>query len=507
MQYSRPRKGSLTMSKKKALSSGLLIVVSVLLFCIQYPVYAQADGGVADLVKRVKPAVVTVLAFKTPHSSGPSSKGTGFFVGKNKLVTNWHVVRNAKKITFRDSEGNQQKIAGIAGIDIVNDLAVLVTTSDFKPEATFKISTQKLGVGSKIYVLGRPQGQDYMLSQGLVSSLREIDGREVVQITAAISPDSIGSPVFLRDGSVIGVAVFKVDVGQSVVCAVPIDRCKNLMGIEIKPSASLHIAGLKENADEKQRKLNDQLYMVFGEMYLKEVKQQQTNRPILRFGSSESSVGHLEPKIEIRKILSNQSALISGFNRYGSKTAWYRVNGIDLSGFREGQVTELSDKLVFAQIMAYHHKGPLGISQAAYSVEALDREKLKDAVLKLTGSGLTELQALSKKQKEIQLANAKLRQDIASASRTGPEVEEARDLKRKIDLYGPAAADRPQLKKKVAQMKKRLEELNVDLDLLEDSQDRLEAMKSQLEKNEKELQQLTIEINVAGRGLPAVLWE
>jgi serine protease Do len=62
-------------------------------------------------------------------------------------------------------------------------------------------STKSLKVGAKVYAIGAPKGLELTLSDGIVSSLREVEGGQYIQTTAAISPGSSGGGLFDENGS------------------------------------------------------------------------------------------------------------------------------------------------------------------------------------------------------------------------------------------------------------------------------------------------------------------
>jgi hypothetical protein len=63
-------------------------------------------------------------------------------------------------------------------------------------------------------VIGNPEGLEGTVTEGIISAFRE--GGDIIQITAAISPGSSGSPVLDDDGNVIGVATATYKEGQNL---------------------------------------------------------------------------------------------------------------------------------------------------------------------------------------------------------------------------------------------------------------------------------------------------
>ena len=151
----------------------------------------------------------------------PASQGSGFFIDKNTLITNFHCVAGADAI--------QLKIAGkedvIKGAKIVKaseeyDLAIIRTKQDFPYLKIDSLGKEK--VGSKIYAIGNPRGLEGTISDGILSGKRDNEGVEFLQITAPISPGNSGGPVLNEKGEVIGVSTFTFRNSQNLNFAMPI---------------------------------------------------------------------------------------------------------------------------------------------------------------------------------------------------------------------------------------------------------------------------------------------
>jgi len=85
-------------------------------------------------------------------------------------------------------------------------------------------------VGQRVAVIGSPLGLDGTLSEGIISAKRKLDdGPLWLQISAAVSPGSSGSPVMNAKGEVIGVATMVLTGGQSLNFAVPIGVPRKLL--------------------------------------------------------------------------------------------------------------------------------------------------------------------------------------------------------------------------------------------------------------------------------------
>jgi hypothetical protein len=114
------------------------------------------------------------------------------------------------------------------GFDLDNDLVVLRVEADAAKPITMGDSDQ-VHIGEPIVVVGNPQGLEQTVSNGLVSGIREADGRKLFQISAPISEGSSGSPVFNDRGEVIGLVVSSLESGQNLNFAVPFNYAKPLL--------------------------------------------------------------------------------------------------------------------------------------------------------------------------------------------------------------------------------------------------------------------------------------
>ena len=83
---------------------------------------------------------------------------------------------------------------------------------------------QTLRFGKPIAVIGSPVGLEGTLSEGIVSAARNLMGdTRLLQISAAVSTGSSGSPVLDAKGGVIGVASAQIVGGQALNFAMPVE--------------------------------------------------------------------------------------------------------------------------------------------------------------------------------------------------------------------------------------------------------------------------------------------
>lgn len=142
--------------------------------------------------------------------------GTGFAISSDGLiVTNYHVIENAKSIKVKGVNGNfsQSMNVEILQEDKINDLAILkITDPKFKTLGIipFKLKSSISDAGEDVFVLGYPltatMGDEVKLTTGIISSKTGFQGNlSQYQISAPIQPGNSGGPLFDKSGNVIGV--------------------------------------------------------------------------------------------------------------------------------------------------------------------------------------------------------------------------------------------------------------------------------------------------------------
>ena len=160
--------------------------------------------------------------------------GSGFFISKNLIVTNYHVIKNSHQqgdmISFRKQDG-KRGWAVVGLIDSNNDLAILRTFT--QSGIPLKLGdSSKVELTDDVIIVGSPQGLQGTVSKGIVSAKRKdfAGFEEIMQTSAPISQGSSGSPVLLaKTHKVIGVAVMVYREGQNLNFFIPINKLKGLI--------------------------------------------------------------------------------------------------------------------------------------------------------------------------------------------------------------------------------------------------------------------------------------
>jgi S1-C subfamily serine protease len=173
----------------------------------------------AEVAQRAFPSVVLLTMQDTRGQ--PVWMGSGFFVARDIVATNFHVIDQAAagyaKLVGQSAKLN---IKGVVGSDPPHDLALIQLEPSLAPPLPVapKLS---VNIGDAVYAIGNPLGLEGTFSPGVVSSVREIGQDHVLQITAPISPGSSGGPVLDQTGTVIGVSFASIANGQNLNFAIP----------------------------------------------------------------------------------------------------------------------------------------------------------------------------------------------------------------------------------------------------------------------------------------------
>ena len=148
---------------------------------------------------------------KTNISGGT---GSGFIIDGNRIVTNAHVVSNARYIEVQAFQSSDKYIAKVKYISHVSDLAILTVEDKRFFNGLKPLSLGKLPeLNSEVTTYGYPMGGlQLSVTRGVVSRIEMttythsgVDQHLAIQTDAAINPGNSGGPV-IQNGKVIGVA-------------------------------------------------------------------------------------------------------------------------------------------------------------------------------------------------------------------------------------------------------------------------------------------------------------
>lgn len=186
--------------------------LGLVLGLIAAPVHSKTPE---QIFRQAAPSIVVVEAFG--KDDNPLNQGGGVVAGRGTVATNCHIVHEAGKIAVRYRDLELEATLRFA--DHERDLCLLNVPRLDAPQVAF--SKERLRVGQRVYAVGAPEGLELTISEGLISSLREFEGSQYIQTTAAISQGSSGGGLFDSEGRLVGLTAFYLPEGQNLNFALP----------------------------------------------------------------------------------------------------------------------------------------------------------------------------------------------------------------------------------------------------------------------------------------------
>lgn len=214
---------------------------------------AASVSGIAIAYVRAAPAVALVLpgndrrrpseALSTPEIvalASPSvvqietekAQGSGVVITSDGLLlTNQHVIAGATAIIVKTSTG-RRSVAVVQAADSLADIALLRASLDSVPPALLG-SVSRATAGADVVIIGSPLGLTQTVSRGVLSSIRVVNGRRLIQTDAAVSPGNSGGPMLNENGEVIGIVSFKLSrpLAEGLSFALAIDDALAAVGV------------------------------------------------------------------------------------------------------------------------------------------------------------------------------------------------------------------------------------------------------------------------------------
>ena len=198
--------------------------------------------GFREVARKVLPVVVNVTNFREPTAKElelverkkialiydpdndrkylPHGVGSGVILKSGVILTNHHVIRDAKRLRISFPSGRFISVDADAAVsDVRTDLAVIRLPADLpaslkeetQTTAEFADSDKDVQVGEWVLAMGSPLGLRQTVTHGIISAkgrlLNSLDLVELLQTDAAINPGNSGGPLFDQLGRVVGINV------------------------------------------------------------------------------------------------------------------------------------------------------------------------------------------------------------------------------------------------------------------------------------------------------------
>ncbi len=166
--------------------------------------------------------------FKVNHAGG---SGSCFYLKQyNLFVTNYHVVEGYREVGIQDNDKNPY-LAKVILVNPLKDIALLAAEEDFSALPEIKLSeVPETSIGQKINVAGYPYGMPFSVTEGTVSSPKQLMGTNYyIQTDAAVNPGNSGGPMFNEQQELIAITVSKIKDADNMGFGIPVSYLKEVL--------------------------------------------------------------------------------------------------------------------------------------------------------------------------------------------------------------------------------------------------------------------------------------
>lgn len=222
---------------------------------VSFSAQAQKVFSIADTVERVLPGVVNIRTIDIDNSAvgrngldpvtldkffqiflspgsmlrnhEPKSLGSGFFYKSHRfIVTNRHVIKDAKRIEVIYSTAHEKTRATVLGVDTKTDIAVLLVDVPQNSVSAMQFGNSlKARLGEGVFAIGNPFGYGHTVTTGILSAKNRVIGTgpydDYLQTDAAINPGNSGGPLFNLNGQVLGINTATLADANGISFAIP----------------------------------------------------------------------------------------------------------------------------------------------------------------------------------------------------------------------------------------------------------------------------------------------
>ncbi len=228
----------------------------------------------SEIFKLINPGTVEIKTYRL--NKVYYGMGSGFFINEDGLLlTNYHVIDNARAYQATMSDGKVYDIIKVVAYDKEKDIALLQADTKGEKVPYLEIGTELPKVGDAVYAIGSSLGLTGTFSSGIVSyvnrTIKEIPDVNFIQTTTPISSGNSGGPLVDEKGYVIGINSASYTEGQNLNLAIEISQYLDLEKCNLTPEELF----LKEGT----------LKYYFGEVIVKETAKSTTGQ-IVEDGST-----------------------------------------------------------------------------------------------------------------------------------------------------------------------------------------------------------------------------
>lgn len=188
---------------------------------------AKADqvgtrGDNSALIAKVRGSLATIRV--NGRDGDEIGMGTGFVIDSDGLIaTAFHVIQEGRPIAVEMSSGRKLPVISIEASDRSSDLALVRVDVEGMPLDALPLADSDATVqGTRVLAFGNPLGLRHSVVAGVVSAVREFEGRKMIQLAIPIEPGNSGGPLVDLGGTVQGIVNMKSAIDDNLGFAIPI---------------------------------------------------------------------------------------------------------------------------------------------------------------------------------------------------------------------------------------------------------------------------------------------
>ncbi|NBO37771.1 PDZ domain-containing protein [bacterium] len=171
----------------------------------------------------------------------PRSRGSGFFYQNSSfVVTNYHVVKDAKSIEVVPANEKWGLSAKLIGMNKQADLALLKLENPWLKARPLRFGqSARARIGEPVFAIGNPFGYGHTVTSGILSAKGRTIGEgpfdDFLQTDAAINPGNSGGPLFNLKGEVIGINTALLSDARGISFAIPTEVARPILDALRRP--------------------------------------------------------------------------------------------------------------------------------------------------------------------------------------------------------------------------------------------------------------------------------
>lgn len=192
------------------------------LVLVNKPINSSFTVNTPNLYSSISNSVVKV--FRVKNSADKQrlvGRGSGVVISSSLIITNCHVIGDGTDNIYIEDKFKLRLRAQVLLSDEKTDRCVLkVDSAQLNPVRGYR-SLSSLQIGERVFSLGNPKGFDFVIAEGLLSSIKIQGSRQIILTSAATAKGSSGGGLFDEAGNLIGITTAVIGDAPHLGIAIP----------------------------------------------------------------------------------------------------------------------------------------------------------------------------------------------------------------------------------------------------------------------------------------------